>query len=332
MAALRLVARNCHIARGAVVAVLALSARAAAQTHYHNSESGRPTRVEDALPIGRYALGITFVPLQFESFIGGTKRYRAEPKLGYGILPLTEVEVGFPLVQLNPPALSGAKPVAGLAGLSIGVMHAFNIETARMPSLAIAGDVSVPLGNLAPTQSTYLVKGLLTRTMRVGRVHVNAGGGTYSLRPTVLYGTGCATPGNADCPSGVPIILDVPCNVVPRVAGRYAALRVQRCMPTQPESLATAPRLDGARWFAGLGADHAFALRSTLIVADVFAEQFVGLYPTINWTAEAGFRRQFTTMMVIDGGVGWRFAGAVRSVSLVLGISYELATPPLIGR
>ena len=104
-------------------------------------------------------------------------------------------------------------------------------------------------------------------------------------------------------------------------------------MATLAESTTTVtPRVTGSRWLAGLGVDHTFALRSTLVTADVFAERFVGLYPKIDWTAEAGIRHQFNPVIVLDAGIGWRFAGTVRSTSVTVGATYEFATPPFLGR
>ena len=73
------------------------------QTQYHNLDSGRPGRVEDAEPASLYSLDVDFAAYQFEHLTGGTNRYRAEPKIGYGILPFTEVEVRAPLILVEPP-------------------------------------------------------------------------------------------------------------------------------------------------------------------------------------------------------------------------------------
>jgi hypothetical protein len=60
-------------------------------------------------------------------------------------------------------------------------------------------------------------------------------------------------------------------------------------------------------------------LRSTLLTADVFAERFIGLYPKIDWTAEAGIRHQLTPVIVVDTGIGWDFAASqVQRLALVV--------------
>lgn len=311
-----------------------------AQAHYYNLDGGRPGRVEDAEPEARYALDFDLAPFQFEHLTGGTNRYRVEPRLNYGVLPFTEIELRAPYVRMQPPRSSGARAVAGAVGLSVGVLHAFNLETAQLPAIAVASEVSFPVGALAPQRTSFLVKALVTKTTDVLRLHLNAGGGTYAVHvPSSQTDTACAPsafrpfrlPGSTGCDAGPPIIIDTPCRVVPSSPGRLSAISA-RCMPAPDTTIVVSPRTFGTHWFGGLGADRAFALRSTVLTGDVFAERFVGLYTKTDWTAEVGMRHQLTPTLVTDAGAGWHFAGTIRSVSLVLGATYELATPPLLGR
>ncbi len=324
--------------------VVALSRAGTARAQYRNLDAGRPGRVEDAEPTPRYALDIDLVPFQIERLTGGTTRYRAEPRLAYGILPFTDLEVRLPIVQVNPPSASGATSAAGLAGVSIGLLRALNIETTNMPAFALAAELSLPLGGLAPARGSYLAKALLTKTTSVGRFHLNGGLGTYAIR-TVSSATsgssGCSSlrillPGDTTCNAGPPIIIDVPCSVNPATSGTLAASS-RMCAPPVTASLPSAaatpePRSAGNRWFAGAAFDHSFALRSTLLSADVFAERFVGLYANTDWTAEIGLRHQLTPLIVLDAGAGRHFAGTIRSTFVAIGATYELATPPFLGR
>ena len=75
---------------------------------------------------------------------------------------------------------------------------------------------------------------------------------------------------------------------------------------------------------AGIGVDHAFALSSTLLLADFVVERFVDLYDKPDFTAEVVIRQQLTPQFVLDVGVGRRFGGSVGSTSATLGLSYEL--------
>jgi hypothetical protein len=270
-------------------------------------------------------------------------RYRAEPRIAYGVLPMTDIELRAPIVQVTPPSASGAISAAGLAGVSIGVMRALTLETTNIPATALSAEASLPVGGLAPARGSYLAKALITKTTGGLRVHLNAGYGTYAIRvasPSSSQAGGCSSlrlniPGDSTCGNGFPIVIDVPCSVNPRTPGTLDGSAARRCMPPTEQSIAAATpavRTSGSRWFAGAAVDHSFALRSLLVIGDVYAERFVGLYPNVDWTAEAGVRYQLNPLLVFDAGVGRHFAGTIRSTQFMLGATYELATPPLGGR
>ena len=88
------------------------------------------------------------------------------------------------------------------------------------------------------------------------------------------------------------------------------------------------PLSTGARWFAGVGIDHAIPLASVVVTADVFTEAFRGLYAVPDWTAELGMRHQLTPLLVLDIGAGRRFAGVVHATTVTIGLSFELAATP----
>lgn len=323
-----------------LVAALAVApiARSAAQTQYRNLDAGRPVRVEDAEATARYALDIDLAAFQVERLTGGTMRYRAEPKLAYGVLPFTELEVRMPIVQVTPPSGNGGQSAAGVAGLSVGVMHAFNLETTNIPAIALSSELSLPIGNLAPNRGAWFAKGLMTKTTSVARFHLNGGYGTWTVRGPSNPGSSCGSlilraPGDTTCSGGAPpIIIDVPCTVVPSVPGRLTSLSARMCAPQAPDSIAVPTPTVGSHWFGGAGFDHTFPFRSMLVAGDLFAERLIGLYPTVDWTAELGVRMQLSPVMVAHVGVGRHFAGVVRSTSFTIGAAYELATPALFGR
>jgi hypothetical protein len=303
---------------GAMVCILA--APASAQTSYYNLDSGRPTRIEDAVPTTLRELELQFLPVRGEWIGDGTQRFRFEPKVAYGILPLTEIEVRVPIVQVSAP---NALSTAGVTSAGIGALHAFNVETS-WPALAIAAEMVMPVGSLSAPIGSYAVKGLLTKTFSIARVQLNAGGGTWSVRnapATVPAGYTC---GNAP---GIPpcLIPDVPCNVIPLDGS--AAPSVACAPATLPNAGTAAPgsRSTGPHWTAALGVDHTFPLVSTLIVADVIVDRFAGLYPTDDWTAEIGLRRQVGLQLVLDLGMSRKFAGAAQSKSATIGLSYSIA-------
>ena len=82
----------------------------------------------------------------------------------------------------------------------------------------------------------------------------------------------------------------------------------------------------------GAGVDRPLALQSVLLSANVLVERFEGLYRQSDMYAESGLRWQASPRTVVDVGVSWRFAGAIRSLSLSLGTSIEVALPLLVRR
>jgi hypothetical protein len=317
-----------------IVALLAAAGRpAAAQSEYYNLDAGRPGRVEDAEPTPLYSLDIDPSQLQFERLTGGTIRFRAEPRLAYGAFPFTELELRTPIVRVDPPRASGARATTGLGGVGLGFLHAFNVETPAIPALAISGEWLAPAGSLAGPVGSYSLKLLATKTTSVGRLHVNVAGGTYSVRLSQnVADTNCSTLltvriAGTPCgqlPGGV---IDAPCSVTTTHGGAS-----RFCMPPVEQIDSTsnsATSLTGQHWFAGVGYDHAFPLASALLTADVFAERFVGLYSRADVSAEVGMKKQLTPIVVIDVGGAWHCLGVLRSFSLTIGASYELATTPL---
>ena len=290
------------------------------QTSYYNLDSGRPTRVEDAIATALGELEIQVLPLRGEWVSDGTQRIRVEPKLSYGVLPLTEIELRVPFVTARSP---GSAETAGIASAGVSALHAFNVET-RWPALAVAAEVVLPVGSLSAKTASYSVKGLATKTFRFARLELNVGGGTWSIRPptSTATGGGGTLCGNAP---GVPpcLIPDVPCNVVPSGLSTGPSFACMAAAAPAAIVAATTPPSSGAHWMAGLGVDHTFPLVSTLIIGDVVVDRFAGLYPLDDWTAEIGLRRQFAPQLVVDLGFGRHFAGTTQGTSVTVGISYS---------
>jgi hypothetical protein len=140
-----------------------------AQTDYYNTDGGRPIRVEDAYPVERHAFELQLAPLRLERQSGGVYHWEVEPELAWGILPGTQVEVGFPLRYEDAPEGGGA----GLAGISVSALHNLNTET-RIPALAIAATVTAPVGGFAPDRARAALTGIATRTLGAARLHANA--------------------------------------------------------------------------------------------------------------------------------------------------------------
>lgn len=160
---------------GAPVAALcamlaAAAAPAAAQTDYYNTDAGRPVLIEDAYPTERYAFDLEVAPLRLERASGGAYLWGIEPEITYGVLPRTHIEIGFPFLAVD--ALGERR--SGLAGIEVGALHNLNVETRGVPALGVRAGLLLPVGSLAPEEVYSSVAGLLTRTFRWARFHVNA--------------------------------------------------------------------------------------------------------------------------------------------------------------
>jgi hypothetical protein len=339
--------------RQLLVSALAMlvAARAEGQTAYYNLDAGRPVRIDDATPTERYALDLQLAPLRLERYPGGLLRLRAEPKLSFGVLPLTEIEARLPLVRVMPRD-SGLRPTNGIASFGLGVTHALTLEGQHMPALAIGGEWLLPTGALSAPRSSYSYKGLLTKTTTFGRIHLNAGGGTYSVQSAGSDAPGCIPPPAhrvlfptnitpyCNDTSGVVIVNDLPCSApkasatIPSCAAEYVGSSVLGAAnpATTTGPVASGPPTYGRRTFFGVGLDHTFARQSTLIVADVTTERFIGLYPTRDLVVDVGLRHQLSPWMLVDGGVTRRFHGSAQFTAVTIGATYELSMTGRLGK
>ena len=161
--------RSCAIVAALAVLTLVPMRGASAQTDYYNTDAGRPITVEDAYAIERRALELQVAPLRIERSRGGVYAWGLEPEVALGLLPRTQVEVGLPLAWQD---LGNGARTAGIAGVEISMLHNLNVET-RIPALAIAADVLLPVGHLAPDKAYPSLKGIATKTFTWARFHVN---------------------------------------------------------------------------------------------------------------------------------------------------------------
>ena len=157
-----------------------------AQTDYYNTDAGRPVRIEDAYATERYAFELQLAPLRLERSPRGIYTWGVEPEIAYGILPRTHIEIGFPYAFID--ANSGGR-TSGLTGLDVSLLHNLNIETATFPAFAVVGEILAPVGGLAPDRAYGSVKGIVTRTYRWARFHVN-GQYTFGSSPPATSASG----------------------------------------------------------------------------------------------------------------------------------------------
>jgi hypothetical protein len=305
----------------ALLALVALSAPAAAQTGYYHLDASRPIRVEDASVVERYTLEIEAPSIRAERTTDGVYRYRTEPHVSYGILPRTQVEIGAPMEYRDTPV----DRQGGIVGISLAGMHNFNNESRLVPALALWAGIRLPVGSLAPSGARVGVKGIATRSLSYGRVHVNA---EYST--SWKTSTCTATSGVTCAPQPPPDQFQDTGNcfkISPASFSCAAPSDVGEITTSQSAAAATPTVPVRGRWAGGIAVDHAFALHSFLIAAGAFVEHDARAGALTEWTAEAGVRWQLGPRTVFDGGVGRHFTGADRSYFLMSGLSFELGVP-----
>ncbi len=176
------------VARVILIAVLAAPfAPLAAQTDYYNTDAGRPIRIEDAYAIERRAVEVQLAPLRLERGRGGSYRWGIEPELAVGLLPRTQLEIGFPLAHVEGGA---GRRTTALAGIEASVLYNLNRET-KLPALAVVVDVIVPAGAMAPDKAYPSFKAIATKTFPWARFHMN---GQITVGDAPVAATGRTAP------------------------------------------------------------------------------------------------------------------------------------------
>jgi len=165
----------------------------------------------------------------------------------------------------------------------------------------------------AALRNSYSVKGLVTRTLPMARLHLNASYGSFSYRqPTGLdkiippiHGP-CVfqTPGAAS--GGIRALCSPSATSTPASASAGALAE-------------TGPIVTRGQWVAGVAVDKAFPLRSLLLIADIYAQKYESINRPVDWTAEIGARRQMTRGLVLDAALGRLFTGESKAWFLNVG-------------
>ena len=156
----------------AVVAALALLAgpsQLAGQIDYRNLDDDRPTVIEDAYPVERYAFEI-LLPYRFEREPGGGVVHAAIPELAGGLLPNFQLGLKVPIAVER----SGGVTTRGLSGLRVFALYNFNTESRVLPAVSLRFDLALPAGPLGGDVTRAAVKAITTRSWGRNRIHLNA--------------------------------------------------------------------------------------------------------------------------------------------------------------
>ena len=163
--------------RLALVIAMSLSAgpaaRLAAQLDYRNLDDDRPTLIEDAYPVERYAFELLLAPVRIEREKRGVTIYGLVPELEYGLLSNVQVGVKLPLAGHT----QGGTSTWALGGLRLFGLYNLNTET-TWPALALRADAVFPVGGHSAGESRLSLKGIATRTLGRSRLHLN---GAYTF-------------------------------------------------------------------------------------------------------------------------------------------------------
>ncbi|MGH2607951.1 MAG: hypothetical protein ACREMV_13120 [Gemmatimonadales bacterium] len=151
-------------------ALIALAASAThAQIDYRNLDDDRPTRVEDAYPVERFAFEF-LIPYSVERGRSGATLHASVLELEYGVVRNGQLGLKAPLGVVREAGTTES----GLSGLRVFGLYNFNTESRLLPALSLRTDVTFPVGGLAGSETQIALKALATRSWGRNRLHVNA--------------------------------------------------------------------------------------------------------------------------------------------------------------
>ncbi len=90
---------------------------------------------------------------------------------------------------------------------------------------------------------------------------------------------------------------------------------------------AASQSLELSRWIAGAALDHAIALRSLLLTAEVYARKPLDVTEQVEWNSGVGVRYQLAPRWAMDAGVGRAINGPSQAWYLTAGGAYAFGLP-----
>lgn len=144
-----------------------------AQIDYRNLDDDRPTLIEDAYPVERFAFEF-LTPWRFSRDRAGGSTHAFVPELAYGLFPNTHLGLKLPIAGTST---TGGRDW-GIAGLRVFALYNFNTESRFLPALSLRSDATFPVGSLAGEGTRVSVKAIATRSWGQTRFHLN---GAYTF-------------------------------------------------------------------------------------------------------------------------------------------------------
>ena len=150
---------------GAVAALLFSNALAWAADH-RNLEEGNPTQIEDAAVIAYRSIELQPV-FTYEKDGERGEIFLLEPEVNWGLMKNAQLE-------LRVPVFVGVGDRTGSGDIELEALYNFNVETQFLPATAFRVGFAFPTGKDSSGVHT-IVKAILTKGLRRGRFHLNAG-------------------------------------------------------------------------------------------------------------------------------------------------------------
>lgn len=269
---------------GAILLVVSAQTTAA-QVTYRNTDIGRPLQVEDATALDRHALDIHVAPVSLALGADSSRRWSVRPGLNYGLLPRTQVDIAVPVASTG----SESDRRIGVAGIDLGALYNFNVETATFPALAVRGSVLLPVGRAGPASAHPVVAALATRALAGLRVHLNA---RYAFRdePRAASAEALTRTENAG------VVRWMTGLAADRAFPRRSMLLMAETYATQPLNSA-----ENVRWHVGAGLRYQLSPRVT---ADVGVSGRV-TGPQRSWSLTLGLGRVTAVRSLLPGVGPW---------------------------
>jgi hypothetical protein len=168
----------------ALLCTVAAARRGQAQIDYRNLDDDRPTQVEDAYPLERFAFEL-ISPYRVVRSRGGQTLHALIPEIEWGVLRNVQIGVKLPVAGLD----EGGTTTWGLSGARWFALYNFNTESTVLPALSVRSDVVFPIGSLGGSATRGSVKVLATRSFGRSRLHLNAEYGFGDGATALVEGT-----------------------------------------------------------------------------------------------------------------------------------------------
>ena len=168
----------------ALLCTVAAPRGAQAQIDYRNLDDDRPTHVEDAYPLERFAFEL-ITPYRLVRLGAGRTLQAFIPEIEYGLLRNAQIGVKLPVAALD----EAGSTTWGVSGARLFALYNLNTEGPVLPALSVRSDVVFPVGSRGGDATRGSLKVLATRSFGRSRLHLNAEYGFGDGQTALVEGT-----------------------------------------------------------------------------------------------------------------------------------------------